>query len=273
MGLTPLLISGHELRSTTRSVTRLHLTNLENAAQVIGQTASAERRSEHLEAARRDILDAYSIDSSAADLPPDLHAEPWDIAAIWALDRTWNPPPVFQSYSAYTAELDRRNAEHFQSSEAPHAILQSNETIDGQVRTVGVASLTTGDHVLVRSGRPARGLPGAAAGQRSLRVVKGDRERSRVPRGVSVPVPEATTAAAIVAARFDYPVAPTQRLLSIVLKPTVLDEVGIDGTLHRFLTGTSENLHLLRVPSTVGDARPPQWRLVGRRAVLPRRCR
>lgn len=55
---------------------------------------------------------------------------PWDIALVWAYDLNWSPRPVFQSYSAYTKDLDELNAQHFSKDDAPEAILYSYKFID-----------------------------------------------------------------------------------------------------------------------------------------------
>jgi hypothetical protein len=40
-----------------------------------------------------------------------VHIDPQEISAAWAYNLTWHPTPVFQTYSAYTPDLDKLNAE------------------------------------------------------------------------------------------------------------------------------------------------------------------
>lgn len=61
-----------------------------------------------------------------------VDAEPWNIAAIEANHWSWNPRPVIQSYSAYTPELDRANAEHLDGPTGADFILASWAPIDGR---------------------------------------------------------------------------------------------------------------------------------------------
>ncbi|HEV3204922.1 MAG TPA: hypothetical protein VGY77_11085, partial [Gemmataceae bacterium] len=57
---------------------------------------------------------------------------PWDISIPLANGLNWNPRFVFQSYSAYSPELDEANARHYRSEEGPAFILYSHKAIDGQ---------------------------------------------------------------------------------------------------------------------------------------------
>lgn len=57
---------------------------------------------------------------------------PWDIALAWAYNFNWSPRPVFQSYSAYTEQLDKLNAKHFSKEKAPKVLLYSFRSIDGR---------------------------------------------------------------------------------------------------------------------------------------------
>jgi len=48
---------------------------------------------------------------------------PWNYGYIPANDFNWKPRPVIQSYASYTSWLDKQNAKHFASTEAPDYIL------------------------------------------------------------------------------------------------------------------------------------------------------
>jgi hypothetical protein len=53
-----------------------------------------------------------------------VHVEPIDTGLVWAQGLRWRPLPVFQSYSAYTAGLDERNAEAVRDPDGPEVILR-----------------------------------------------------------------------------------------------------------------------------------------------------
>ncbi len=78
-----------------------------------------------------------------AEVPPEiveqtrgrsLHVEPWETSIAWALTgdagTRWSPLPVFQSYSAYTAGLDDRNADRLAGPDAPDLVLVETRSID-----------------------------------------------------------------------------------------------------------------------------------------------
>lgn len=61
-----------------------------------------------------------------------VDVEPWNVAAVIANGWRWQPRPVFQSYAAFTPELDNLNARQIQSSGAADFVLVNWETIDSR---------------------------------------------------------------------------------------------------------------------------------------------
>jgi hypothetical protein len=57
---------------------------------------------------------------------------PWDVALVWSYDLNWSPRPIFQSYSAYTSQLDKLNSNHFEEENSPEMVLYSYNSIDGR---------------------------------------------------------------------------------------------------------------------------------------------
>ena len=94
-------------------------------------------------AARRDRVSA-ALDHLQAQyaLAPDLvatlrgqtvHFEPAEAGVAYAYPGIeWRPLPIFQSFAAYTAALDRTNADFLRSSQAPELILRSPAPVDGR---------------------------------------------------------------------------------------------------------------------------------------------
>jgi hypothetical protein len=77
----------------------------------------------------------------------NVHVDPFETAVMAAYpDLRWRPEPIFQSYSAYTSQLDELNAAALRSADAPQRILRQGEvsltnsarsvpvTIDGRYR-------------------------------------------------------------------------------------------------------------------------------------------
>ena len=50
--------------------------------------------------------------------------EPWETGIVWAYDLEWDPFPAFQSYVAYTSQLDRLNSEALEDPDGPEVLLR-----------------------------------------------------------------------------------------------------------------------------------------------------
>ncbi|MEO5357203.1 MAG: hypothetical protein H7844_07890 [Nitrospirae bacterium YQR-1] len=57
---------------------------------------------------------------------------PFDIALTELYDLNYRPRPVFQSYNAYTSQLDKLGAEFYKSNRAPEFIIYKNDSLDGK---------------------------------------------------------------------------------------------------------------------------------------------
>ncbi len=85
-----------------------------------------EARRAALASARRSLLSPFGLTPEAlkrwlGDARVDIL--PWDAAIAWAGGLRWAPRPVFQSYAAYTPDLDRLNRRHFEGDNAPEFLL------------------------------------------------------------------------------------------------------------------------------------------------------
>ena len=58
------------------------------------------------------------------------HIDPLDSGLAWAYDLPWRPIPIFQSYSAYTSDLDERNADALNGPNGPAAVLRHSGSLD-----------------------------------------------------------------------------------------------------------------------------------------------
>jgi hypothetical protein len=60
-----------------------------------------------------------------------VHIHPWEAGIAWAYPEIrWDPLPVFQEYTAYTADLDHLNADYLSGPKAPERILTQEISID-----------------------------------------------------------------------------------------------------------------------------------------------
>jgi hypothetical protein len=102
-----------------------------HVARQVGDLASSTRR-------RELVADSRATERRVYGVPPRLlallagktvHVDPVETAAIGAYELRWRPLPVAQSYSAYTATLDERNAHTLASAAAPERILRQNTQV------------------------------------------------------------------------------------------------------------------------------------------------
>jgi hypothetical protein len=94
--------------------------------------------------ARRHFLH-HEFDHDLAEIKqespvPDLHGSvdiyPVGQASILASNNTWNPRPIFQSYSAYTPALAAINEQHLRGDTAPDNILFSIDPLDMRLPSI-----------------------------------------------------------------------------------------------------------------------------------------
>lgn len=104
------------------------LTNVAYAADQIEILLKPSRRSALKDAAREGMKATYRLDgASLATLRGhSVAVDPWETALVWAYDLNWAPLPVFQGYTAYTADLDRLNANAVAAPDGPDRILREN---------------------------------------------------------------------------------------------------------------------------------------------------
>ena len=71
------------------------------------------------------------IKAAVGEDPVDLLMT--DQGIVLAMGLHYDPRPVFQSYSAYTPELARRNEAHFANANAPRFVILKMQPIDGRL--------------------------------------------------------------------------------------------------------------------------------------------
>ncbi len=87
--------------------------------------------------ARRSMHSSYRLDPAIlrALRGRAVHVDPWEIGVAWAYNLNWRPLPVIQSYSAYTPQLDRLNAEALSGPRGPATILRHRDLAPGAVES------------------------------------------------------------------------------------------------------------------------------------------
>jgi hypothetical protein len=104
---------------------------LVNEAKLLVQGGATDRAIASARAARVPVaqLDPKLI----AAVHGTVHVEPADAGIPWVEKMRWRPLPVFQSFSAYTSDLDERNAAMVRNPRGPQQILrENNNTIDAR---------------------------------------------------------------------------------------------------------------------------------------------
>jgi hypothetical protein len=99
---------------------------------------SSSHRDPFIETHRAAMKAAYALDrNTLADVQGrTVDVLPWEASLVWAYKLKWRPEPVFQSYTAYTSDLDDRNARFLESSRAPERVLRQPGAIDGRLASL-----------------------------------------------------------------------------------------------------------------------------------------
>ena len=178
-----------------------------------------------------------------------VHIRPWESGIAWAYPEfRWRPVPVFQEYSAYTADLDDIDAAFLRSPEAPERILTQPLAVDirnpdWESPAAMVAIVCHYRELLADSPWQVLGRVANRCGsERSLGVVK-----ARV--GQTVSVPESGNRNDLVVARIkglDYSLLYGLRS-TLWRAPEV--HVRLDGgRRNRLVPGTAGNGLIIRAP-------------------------
>jgi hypothetical protein len=128
IGAAAIALIGIPMRPTGQQTNYGVVGNVELAAEQVANLVDPGRRDRLVERGREAEFSIYALepDVLAALEGHTVTVEPWETAAVWAYGLDWKPLPIFQNYSAYTAHLDRLNAEAVESPDGPERILREN---------------------------------------------------------------------------------------------------------------------------------------------------
>jgi hypothetical protein len=222
-------------------------------------TVSGDYQATQLTAARRKLAADYAVPAPVIEAlaGATVHAEPWDINALWGNDLKRNVLPTPQSYATYTAELDRINAERYASGAGPDGVLFSpDSTVDTRYgpweSPDARVALTCHFAQVAASGKwmALRRTRNACGTSRPLGT-------QNAAAGVTLNVPAASSADSIVVARFNLPRDPVGQMTAAIARPLRYTYVSIDGKRHRLVTGTASGAHILRSPGRIGTRELP----------------
>jgi hypothetical protein len=139
-------------------------------------------------------------------------------ARAYGLD--WEPAPIFQSYSAYSDELDRRNADRLVDPDGPRHVLRRTESpIDQRFRIFETPQYTY--EILCRFSNEVVADSWQVV-ERSAESRCGDPVSlgvAEVAPGVNVPVPQASTPGSVVFAEVDVERSLPYSLIRRIFKP------------------------------------------------------
>jgi hypothetical protein len=128
VGAAAIAVAGLPVRTSDTPTNLDPVANVRDAGEQIRNLFSPGRRADLIAAGRAGMEATYRLDpqTRTALRGRTVAIEPWEAGVAWAYELDWDPLPVFQNYSAYTAGLDRLNAEAAESPEGPERILREN---------------------------------------------------------------------------------------------------------------------------------------------------
>ncbi|MGH2962258.1 MAG: hypothetical protein ACRDL3_08710, partial [Solirubrobacterales bacterium] len=108
--------------------------NVSNGFSTVRTLVEPGRAAEEVAESGTRVAAGYGLDPRTLELLRDapVHVDPWEAEVAWAHGLEWRPLPVFQTYAAYTEELDRRNAEALASDDGPSRILRQHVAFVGE---------------------------------------------------------------------------------------------------------------------------------------------
>ena len=176
--------------------------NVRAAGDQLRNLFSGSRRARLIDEGRAGMQSVYALDPAMlAELRGrSVAIEPWEIGAAWAYELDWRPLPVFQNYSAYTADARpaqrRRGREPGRAAADPArepaggaARVPDTRDLDNRYPRLGPAGAGAGDPLQLRAAGDRRALAGPRARPRPLRPTALARLGRGAAEGEAVEVP------------------------------------------------------------------------------------
>lgn len=127
-GIAAIVVMGWPVRPEGQMNNLDPVANVRHAVDQARNLFSESRRRQIVDNGRGGLKATYALEPQtlAALRGHTVAVEPWEIAVAWAYRLDWEPLPVIQNYSAYTARLDRLNSEALVAADGPERLLREN---------------------------------------------------------------------------------------------------------------------------------------------------
>jgi hypothetical protein len=197
----------------------------------------------------------YALSPSVIDVARGrpVSVDPWEVTLAWAYSFNWRPAPILQTYSAYTANLDERNARAVTTASSDQVVIRS-----------AVPSAIDGRNPIWESPRYTLALAcryqPAAGDARWVALTQAD-NRCTVPTRVSrqrlqanepVTLPKVQPGKILLASFDPDKPSPATRLLGLLLKPFRQLIATTDGSPHRLPVGLADGPLIVALPGGTG---------------------
>ena len=258
LGLTVLLgceVAGFVVPDPARTASNVH-----GLASQVTTLLSPSRRVQTIQLARLTLQAAYNLPASFVQQlrGQTVAVEPWENTVAWSIPGVrWDPEPILQEYSAYQSSLDQLDASFLRSRAAPTRILVQPLLQDEDIfqdpflgaPSATVALMCRYDQAAVTSSWQLLQRVTNRCGQ--LRVIR----TVTASFGQAIPVPQAGPRQAVIATFAGVGASLVYRLENLVLKAAPI-HMDTPFATYRFIAGTAGDLHILRLPSTLGYSTP-----------------
>ncbi|MDP9334159.1 MAG: hypothetical protein M3Q30_12755, partial [Actinomycetota bacterium] len=132
--LSAIWLTPAYVHPTIMDLVEQHRKALDELAAVTRDAVDQRWRNSRLEAAADEIREFHNVSPGVVAhlLDQTVHADPWDVSAVWAYGLRWRPVPMFQSYAAFSVSLDELNAHRLEDPDGPVGVLQRPQSLDGR---------------------------------------------------------------------------------------------------------------------------------------------
>jgi hypothetical protein len=102
------------------------ITNLKIFGEAAELAVRPGLRQQHIDEGRASMQATFAMTPHVKSVieGKGIAVEPWETGIVWAYELDWSPFPAFQTYVAYTSDLDRLNAASIEDPDGPQVLLR-----------------------------------------------------------------------------------------------------------------------------------------------------